>query len=150
MTLPITSLMVLNAQTMRAADVLILTDKDGAKTTFVLEDKPVVSFNDEDVTVSTEKGVISLSAHDFCSFSFDEQTTDVEERETTNPTFTFSDGLQCHGLQQGTAVSVFKADGQLVAEGTTDSSGDISLRFGTVRGTVYIVKTATKTFKFTK
>ncbi len=144
------SVFTLFAQSVAASDMLVVTDADGGKTSFMLNDKPVVSFNTEDMVISTESTTVSYSLKDFYSFSFEDIATSVDDFETFNPTFAFSDGLQCYGLPNGSSVEVYNANGVKVSSGVIGADGRVNLSFNAVKGTVYIVKTATRTFKFIK
>lgn len=148
--LTIATVMTSHMTAMWATDALVVTAKDGAKTIFMLEEKPQVSFNDADVVISTESTIVSFPASDFRTFSIDDPATSINDAEAAVPAFCFDKGLQCSGLAKGSLVNVYSADGKMVTSGKADENGRIHLRFDTAKGTVYIIKTSTRTFKFTK
>ena len=147
--------LLLSMLTARAADganAMLLQGPSG-NFTVLLDERPVVTFSGDDFVITTHMGALSLPASQVTKFTYvnDEQATGLGDAARFGSLLSF-DGkqLRLSRLAPSSAVQVYAADGALLASAKADSRGSLSLSLPATAGAVYLVKTATVTFKIRK
>ncbi len=135
-------------------NAMLLQGPSDFKFTILLDDQPVVSFSDDDLVISTHMGAsVSIPSSHVTKWTYvkDEEATGISNAARFGSLLSF-DGkhIGLTNLAPSTAVQVYTADGALVASGTTDSRGCVSLSMPEKAGGVYVNKTSTVTFKISK
>ena len=135
-------------------NAMLLQGPSEFKFTILLDDQPVVTFSDDYLVISTYMGAsVSVPSSHVTKWTYvrDEKATGINNAAHFGSLLSF-DGkrIGMTNLTPSTAVQVYTADGALVASGTTDSSGNVSLSVPERQGAVYLVKTSTITFKISK
>ena len=79
-------------------------------------------------------------------------STALQQVEAAKSVFVnLTDGnLSLNGLETGSPVALYTADGRQLYAGTANAAGTLSLPLGSFQGGIIIVKTATQTFKIIK
>lgn len=142
------------ALTAQAANYVTVADANGAKVSFEVSAKPTVTFTATDLVITAGEQTVEYPLTDYRSFTFtdDNQTTTgigSVDNTGTNAVFTIGDNVHGEGLKAGSRVAVYSANGQLVGQATVSSNGSVDISLNGGNG-VYIVKSASKTFKFIK
>lgn len=134
-----------------AIDHVKVVDANGAATYFKLAEKPVVSFSATSLVLTTTQGTVEYPIADYRSFEFADPTDGINPAETTfgTPIFSFGETLSGEQLQPGTPVVVYDSKGRIVGQQNADAQGRVAIALGNTAG-IFIVKTATKSFKFIK
>lgn len=148
----IAALLSMTSLTANAADYVTVSDKAGNKVSFALTAKPTVTFTDESLVITAGEQTVEYPRADYRIFTLtdDDQTTTaiekVNDNNGSNVVFTFADGVHGEGLKAGSRVMVFSINGQLVGSANASANGSVDIP---LQGNgVYIVKSATKSFKF--
>lgn len=120
---------------------LKLTLQNGAEQTYMLADKPVVTFQGEKVLIASEKLSSEYPRSDVKSFSFADVSTNAVE-DTVQDTLYIYDGSNFSS--PGNEIAVYNLQGMKVADGrdnislTSQASG------------IYIIKVSNQTIKIRK
>ena len=114
--------------------------KDGNSATYVLTEKPKVTFEGENVNISTPDAQASYLRSEVASFSFIE-TSSVKDIEGSDTTYRFTDNVF---ESEGNLITVYSITGATVARGANSLSLE-SLNTG-----IYIVKAGNQSIKIRK
>lgn len=121
--------------------------------TILLDEKPLVTFSDDYLTVTTHMSSVSIPSSLVTKWVYvkDDNATYIKSPDRFGSLLSF-DGkhLRLMGLTPLSSVQVYTVDGVLVASATTDNHGNVSLSVPERQGAVYVVKTSTLTFKVSK
>lgn len=124
----------------------------GSNITFMLDERPVVTFEGEELVITTHMNTIRYQATDVIRFTYtvaDPASIDIVSTGVSSFSFD-GDVLLANNLVPETIVSVYTVNGILVSSGNTDKKGSVSLSLPGQAGMVYIVKTSVANFKITK
>lgn len=134
-------------------NAMLLHVSSGQNLTILLDEQPVVTFSDDNLIVTTHMSVISIPSSLVTKFTYvhEDDETRINNAGQYGTVLSF-DGkrLNVRNLAPSTGVQVYTVDGVLVASGTTDIRGNVSLSVPDKAGAVYMVKTSTLTFKIRK
>lgn len=134
-----------------AKEVVHFADKDGNTVSFLLADHPAVTFDDENVIITTDVATVYYPLSAYSKFSMEaDSETGISGTTVSGLVFSFTDGMSAEGLNPGNPVTIYSVSGQKLAQAVADSQGKVSLNVNAVKGRVYIVKTSTASFKFIK
>ncbi len=128
--------------------------KSGAAVTILLGERPLVTFANNDLVVTTQTNVVCYPADEVLKFTYlddDEVLNGIGQATLSGSVFSFADdNLQVRHLAPATAVTVYAVDGKLLVTAQTDAQGNATLALPEVAGDVYVVKTSSVTFKLRK
>lgn len=133
-------------------DALKLHLASGKQVVCLLEERPVVTFTNDEVVITTHMHEVRYQSTDVLKFTY----INVEEDGIHSPQFDQElirlDGnnLSLYGLAFDSPVSVYTADGVLVASVKADKRGTVSVVLPEQSGKVYVVKTSVANFKISK
>ena len=134
-------------------NAMLLQGPSGSNFTILLDDQPVVTFSDDYLVVTTHMSAVSIPSSLVTKWTYvkDDEATNINNANNFGTVLSF-DGkhIGVTHLSPSSAVQVYTADGALVASGTTDSRGNVSLSVPERQGAVYVVKTSTVPFKVSK
>lgn len=133
-------------------NALIVHLKNGAQTTFLLNEKPKISFEGTDLKIMSEKSETSVPLADVLRFTYDKQDVNgITEREVGSTEISFDEGvLVVSQLKKGSTVNIFTADGKLLRQLKARQTGTYRLDLSTLHDGVYIIKADNVTYKVTK
>ena len=134
---------------------LVVLTKNGAKTQFVLKDKPKVKIEGKNLRITSTRADVTFALSDVVNFTYvntDPTGIDDLDKEASNPTeVSYKDGtLVLSQLKQGASVAVYTADGKIVRELKAQRQGTFRLSLASLPKGVYIVKADTITYKIMK
>ena len=126
--------------------------KSGADVIILLDERPKVIFDNNDLVIATQTRMVNYPAEEVLKFTYlDELPVHVDNVTFSGMVLSFDDGkLMVQHLAPNTAVTVCSVDGRLLASGQSDAQGRVSLTLPEVPGGVYVVQTPSVTFKLRK
>lgn len=128
--------------------------KSGADVIILLDNRPKVTFDKNDLVVATQTRMVNYPAEEVLKFTYldkDELPAHIDNVSFSGMVFSFDDGkLLVQHLNPNAAVTVCAVDGRILASGQSDAQGRVSLPLPEVPGGVYVVKTPSVTFKLRK
>lgn len=133
-------------------NALMLHLASGKQVVCMLEERPVVTFTNDEVVITTHMHEVRYQSSDVLKFTY----VNMEEDGIHSPQLDLElirlDGnnLSLYGLASDSPVSVYTADGILVASVKADKRGIVSIVLPGQSGKVYVVKTSVANFKITK
>jgi len=131
---------------------LVVETKDHVKTTYMLSDKPQVTFEGNNLHIVSEKADATYNLLDVLNFTYETQSvTGVSELREEPATIDYNNGeLVVSGLKANNAVSIYAMDGKLVQQQTASRGGTFRLSLSSLPQGVYIVKVGNITYKIMK
>ena len=143
------------AQTTTASCVVV-EDIDGNETPFLLATEPRITYVGDVVTLTSNETTVEFDAAEvkkvYLSQTSLSGATAIQQVEATKSVlFDLTDGnLSVNGLETGSPVALYTADGRQIYVGTANAAGSLSLPLGSFQGGMIIVKTTKQTFKIIK
>lgn len=136
---------------------LIVKFKDNTKETFVLANKPVITFDTEKFYINTSDFSAELS--DVEEFCFETETTGIDAVKKDNAadasssfTFRFVDGRTVYisGLDDSARITVYSLSGAQVNTRIDRGNESAVVDFGNQPAGVYIIRANKQSFKIIK
>lgn len=133
-------------------NAMVLHLASGAEVTCLLDERPVVTFEGDELVLTTHMNVVRYQASDVLSFTYASVSiTSIDRTSSAVTSFAFDgDMLRANSLAPKSMVMVYTVDGTLVTSCKTDKSGNVSLSLPRQAGAVYVVKTSVANFKISK
>lgn len=133
-------------------DALKLHLASGKQVVCLLEERPVVTFTNEEVVITTHMHEVRYLSNDVLKFTYVNFEEDGIHSPQLDQELIRLDGnnLSIYGIASDSPVSVYTADGVLVASVKADKSGTVSVVLPEQSGKVYVVKTSVANFKISK
>ena len=128
-------------------------DKSGTFVTILLDEQPKVTFDGNDVVLTTHLSVVNYPSTEIVKLTYLDlkNATGIDNFTSSGVVFSFNnDVVKIKNLVSQTKVSLYTVEGVLVASGMTDAKGGISLPMPKGTQTCVIVKTPSLTFKIRK
>lgn len=128
-------------------------DKSGTFVTILLDEQPKVTFDGNDVVLTTHMSVVNYPSTEIVKLTYLDvkDATGIDNFNSFGVVFSFNnDVVKIQNLVSQTKVSLYTVEGVLVASGMTDAKGDISLPMPKGTQTCMIVKTPSLTLKIRK
>lgn len=135
-------------------DVLGIFMKDGTSVYFLLEEKPLITFENSNVKVvsSTDEAVFERSQVDCFEF-VDEIPTAIEEVEeefNREKCELSSNAIYLSGLTPGCKVQLFSIGGQSILAASANEDGTVTISIDSLPAGIYLVNYNVNTIKFIK
>ena len=128
-------------------------NKSGSFVTILLEEQPKVTFEGNDVVLTTHMNIVNYPSAEIVKLTYLDvkDATGIDNFNSFGVVFSFNnDVVKIQNLVSQTKVSLYTVEGVLVASGMTDAKGCISLPMPKGTQTCMIVKTPSLTFKIRK
>ncbi len=124
----------------------------GSQVTYLLDELPVVTFQGEDLVLTTHMNVITYAADDVCKFTYSYVDPDkVTSLQSAGVRFIVKDRvLTAYNLEPQSGVEVYSTGGILQAKGRSDRKGYAAVTLPAGANGVYVIKTSTANFKIRK
>lgn len=133
---------------------LVVTTKGGAKTEFLLTEKPYVKFEGTNLRITSTKADFTFALADVVNFTYinTDPSGITEFAKTDDPTeISYQEGtLVLSQLKKGTVVGIYTLDGKLVGQLKADRQRTYRLSLSSLPKGVYIVKADSITTKIMK
>ena len=127
--------------------------RSGTDVTILLENQPVVTFENDELVITTLTNTLSYVSSEYVRFTYVDNgvLTDMNNLSRLGVLISFEkDCLKVQNLVPKAQVSVYTVDGKLIASARTDAQGHAILALPELPGGVYVVKTNAVTFKLRK
>ena len=128
-------------------------DKSGTFVTILLDEQLKVTFDGNDVVLTTHMSVVNYPSAEIVKLTYLDvkDATGIDNFKSFGVVFSFdNDVVKIQNLVSQTKVSLYTVEGVLVASGMTDAKGGISLPMPKGTQTCMIVKTPSLTLKIRK
>lgn len=152
------STLILCALTMAAghaenkAEALVIELASGETATFILEERPRLTFTGEELTITsgdyeTSYPLASLQRY---TFKFAESSGITQSADKSQTITQTAGHIRLDGLSPGTQIKTFSVNGILVASDAADSNGSATISVSNLPKGVYIIKYGDKSTKIKK
>lgn len=133
-------------------NALVLHMANGKLVTYLLDDLPIVTFEDDELVITTPNNVVSYQDGDVVKFTYSYvDPSKVSQTTMSDTMFKFEGNVLCaYNLEPLSDVSVFSVDGALITSAKTGANGEITLSIPQQSGNVVVVKTSVANFKMMK
>ena len=133
-------------------NALVLHIANGKLVTYLLDDLPIVTFEDDELVITTPNNVVSYQDGDVVKFTYSYvDPSKVSQTTMSDTMFKFEGNVLCaYNLEPLSDVSVFSVDGALITSAKTGANGEITLSIPQQSGNVVVVKTSVANFKMMK
>ena len=133
-------------------NVLVIRLTDGGTHTFILSEKPVVTFPDGNVVVNGSAST-TYTRSEVEKFSFEYiDPNGIESISKDNVIFYYVDGenVRISGLKDMTTVSVTSLDGKIISTQKCDGTGIVTISLGNQPKGIYIISYEGRSVKIKK
>lgn len=133
-------------------NAMILWMSSGNQIVCMLDEEPVISFEGDDLVLTTHMNVVKYNSDDVLRFTFSSVSpAGVDELKLSMLSFSF-DGyvIKASNLEPLTEVHVFSVDGVQLTTKKTDHKGNVTISLPSQRGGVYVIKSSVANFKISK
>lgn len=132
-------------------NAVVMHCKSGGNVTFMLDERPVVTFSGGDVVIRAHgSSVLRYAASDVTGFTYENIIDGVSDAKRLGLLFCIDgSSLKAANLTPQTKVSVYAADGSEVYAAEVDNGGCVAIPLGD-KPSVYIVRTSGIAFKVFK
>lgn len=135
-------------------NALVVLTKNGAKTTFFLDEKPEVFFQGTDLVVKSVFQETSFALADVVRFTYEKiDNPDGIGDKPVKPTgvsYETDGSLIVSHVPEGASVDIYSLDGKLLHQLTPKTAGSYKLSLSSLSSGVYLVKVGNITSKITK
>lgn len=133
-------------------EALVVYLKDGSRYAYVLEEKPTVQFNGEQLLIESPQISDTHKMGDVRDVRFEDKTSGVEETPADECRITVtSDEVSVSGLRPGVTVSIYDLQGRTMATTAAADDGVAALSTANIAPGVYVVVASDKhSFKIYK
>lgn len=131
---------------------LIVWAKDGTKVTYVLNEKPLVTFTETDLVIHSNGIEMNYPLTSMARFTFEKgQNTGVRNINSIESHISFDGNLLCfHNLSMNSNVSLYSYNGNLIFKDRIPNGKDYTLPLSNLDAGIYIVTINGMSYKFAK
>lgn len=134
-----------------AQNAISIHQKDGKVANFAFSEKPVVTYADNQLVITTTKTSVQYPLYLLQKIDFELTDATAIEQVKPDAKFRFTDGtLYITGGAPGSQVVIYDMRGMTEGQYRTDDAGNAVISLQSLSKGLYIVKTNHFTFKFTK
>lgn len=147
------SLLVILAIPAISQNTLTVHQKDGQQFSYGFEEKPVVTFTDNNLIIKSTSVEVSYELSQLAKFTFDNIDTDVEniKEDISKASITLDEyTVKISGAKPGITVSLISSDGKLLHSYKTDKEGSVIFSISELSEGTYIITSESLTFKVLK
>lgn len=132
-------------------NAMILWLQNNKQITFLLDDKPALSFDGSDLTVKTHLSNFSYNSADIKRYTIEYVDPLGISSVTSSIVFSIENGvLVACNLPASSPVSIYSVDGKLLKTQMTNRNGHICIPLDNISSSVVLVKTSIANFKITR
>lgn len=134
-----------------AQNYLTITQKDGQQFSYAFSEKPVVTYTETELVLTTENTDIQFPLSGLQKFTFEDAPTSVQETTTAFATISVSNNtVTIRSAKANAQVQLIAVDGKIVRTYKTDAEGNLSFSIAELPASTYIIKTESLTCKILK
>ena len=133
-------------------NTLTIHQKDGQQFSFGFEDKPVITYTDNDLVLKTTKTEVQYPLSSLAKFTFTDLEDAVISIKDDKAAQMELDNyvVSITGAKSGVTVSVVGSDGKTLNSYKTDTDGSVTFSIAELPEGVYIIKSENLTCKILK
>lgn len=132
-------------------NAIVVHQVDGSATAFAFSEQPVITYNKEDLVLTTKNITVQYPLAMLRKIAVEGQAdiiTSIEDTPIVDYSFTFTnEGTSVQGEEPGTPFYVFDTKGMKIAQGNIDAQGKANIPTTTLSPGIYIIKTQSTSFK---
>lgn len=134
-----------------AQNAISIHQKDGKVANFAFSEKPIVTYADNQLVITTTKTSVQYPLYLLQKIDFELTDATAVEQVKPDAKFRFTDGtLYITGGDPGSQVVIYNMQGMTEGQYRIDDAGNAVISLQSLSKGLYIVKTNHFTFKFTK
>ena len=134
-----------------AQNAISIHQKDGKVANFAFSEKPIVTYADNQLVITTTKTSVQYPLYLLQKIDFELTDATAIEQVKPDAKFRFTDGtLYITGGAPGSQVVIYDMRGMTAGQYRIDDAGNAVISLQSLSKGLYIVKTNHFTFKFTK
>ncbi len=141
------------AQEMMTVDALVLHQKDATTVTYILPERPVLTYEGAELVVTASEVSARHALADIDKMDFakvDIPTAISRATQDSRLIRATQDGVRLAGFAAGTMVQVYNAAGQLLRQARVGSNGQLDLPLTAEPQGVYVVRADKQVIKIKK
>lgn len=138
---------------MFSQNTLTIHQKSGVQISFGFDDKPVITYTDNDIVLKTTKTNVQYPLESLLKITFNETETAVKPvvSGAKAPILSLdSYAVNIAGAKAGVKVTVYSSDGKSVNSYKTSPDGNVSFSIADLTEGVYIIKSENLSIKVIK
>ena len=132
---------------------LVVWAKDGSKVAYLLENKPVLTFEEGNLVIKTKDITIHYVLKQMQRFTFENgqnvANTDLSSKEDI-PFVMNTEYILFPSLEKGASILIYTVQGQVVVKKTMVQAGDVSVPISQLQSGIYFVQVNGITYKIMK
>ena len=132
-----------------AQSALVVELRDGSSATFLLAEKPRVTFVGEQMDVVSSSASMEINRRDVMNWHFSALPTSVDDITVEAKAMLEENNLVISGISEETTITLYTLSGAVVKR-TTVINGNCTIPLDGLTAGVYLVKYNNTTFKFLK
>ena len=117
-----------------------------APVTFALAEKPVVTYTNDELTVTTTREKVSVKMTELQEWTFSDVPTAIDHTQIAEPQLLQGKALLGQ-LKPGSKAELYNYKGEVVRSVVVNSEGEAQLEYGSLPSGVYLIKTVAYTIK---
>lgn len=124
----------------------------GKQIVCMLDDQPIVTFEGEELVMTTHMNTVKYNAADVLKFTYSSiEQSSIENASIPETRFSIIDNtINVYNLDPTSEIIVFSVDGVQLASSKADSKGRAVVTLPSQTSNVYVVKTSVANFKIVK
>lgn len=146
------ALAAIGASAENFAHSLIVNKKSGESVEYKFEADPRVTFDAEDMVISTGDATVRHAIADLEKLTFT-KTVGLDKVEASNVGISVAvtaSYVSVKGLESGARLSVYALDGRFMADAVADASGAVTVNITNLSAGIYVAASDAHSFKFVK
>lgn len=133
-------------------NAMLLKFTSGMSVVFQLDEQPVMTFEGDELVLTTHMSRVSYEAKAVAGFSYTYvDPADIGIKGMPKCILQLENNmLIATGLEPKSLIEVYDIEGRFVASEVTDGNGSVKLMLPILRGALYVVKTSVANFKISR
>lgn len=140
-----------NAIAFESRSYLVVWAKDGTQVAYDFKEKPIVTFSDNYLVITSESSQVSYNLGDYDHFSFENEIpTDISSLDVNGNISIEDDHLVFPGIKSGTRLKIYTLNGTIIYDKQINVNGNYTLSISNMPKGMYIVAIGKLAYKLKK
>lgn len=140
-----------NAIAFESRSYLVVWAKDGTQVAYDFKEKPIVTFSDNYLVITTEGSQVSYSLRNYDHFSFEyEIPTEISSLDVNGNISIEDDYLVFPGIKSGTRLKIYTLNGTIIYDKLINNNGNYYLSMSNIPKGMFIVAIGKLIYKLQK
>lgn len=141
-------LLFMSCLSVQAEEVLVVHLKNGGQSSFAFSEKPVITFDNENMVIKSNVTTFSVSIADVSYYDFPASSTGIQENQHALPLI--SNGhVVFSKLPADSNVNIYTVDGKQLRRYAASRSGNVDIDLTTLPKGVYVISSPITKIKIT-